>query len=307
MGRRMKENSKDQHDLAIGLIAKAVITSSLAGMVIAIGITAVSSNAFAQQVPQENQVWVSAVVRERGQPVIPTFEGWYTNSDGTHSLCYGYFNLNTKQPLDIPHGELNRMEGIEGDVMAALAPPTHFDPTPLAYRRKFCVFTVQVPANFSKESRVTWHLGSDGQTISAAGHILPAFFLDEPETRGRLKKAPLISISEGGEAKRGRNGVYQTDIVDAVVGKPVDLSIWRIESETDEVWVGWSKYSGPGEVTFSNAEYEIEGAAVVSTETEATFSAPGEYIVYMQAIESIADFEFFCCHTNVYLRINVSQ
>jgi hypothetical protein len=303
----MKKNSTDQIDLAIGLIAKAVVRSSIATIVIIIGATAVSKNALAQQVLQENQIWGSAVLRERGQPVIPTFEGWYTNSDGTHSLCYGYFNLNTKQPLDIPHGELNLMEGLEGGVTAVLPPPTHFDPTPLAYRRKFCAFTVQVPANFSKESRVTWHLGSDGQTFSAGGNVLPAFFLDEPETRGRLKKAPLISMSEGEQAGRGRNGVYETDIVQAAAGKPVNLSIWRMESETDEVWVGWSKYSGPGEVTFSNAEYEIEGAAVVSTETEATFSAPGEYVVYMQAIESIADFEFFCCHTNAYIRVNVSQ
>ena len=285
----------------------SAVRTLLATAALVMGTVMIASTALAQQVLQENQVWASAVLRERGQPVIPTFEGWYTNEDGTHSLCYGYFNLNTKQALDIPQGELNRMEGVGGAVTAALPPPTHFEPTPLAYRRKWCLFTVQVPADFSRESRVTWHLGSAGQTFTASGHILPAFFLDEPETRGRLKKAPLITTSEGAETGRGRNGVYEERVIQAVAGRPVNLSLFSIESEIEEVWVGWSKYSGPGEVTFSNAEYEIEGATVVSTETEATFSAPGEYVVNLQAIESIADFEFLCCHTNAYLRINVSQ
>ncbi|MDO9519396.1 MAG: hypothetical protein Q7L19_04195 [Pseudohongiella sp.] len=261
----------------------------------------------AQQVLQENQIWASSVVRDRGQPVIPTYEGWYTNQDGTHSLCYGYFNLNMKETLEIPHGSLNRLEGVDDGVFTELQTPTHFDPMPPRYRRKFCVFTVNVPADFSQQDRVVWHLSSAGQTFQAQGHINPYFFLDEPETRGRLKKAPTVTISDGDEPGRGRNGVYSRNEVKAVVGSPVELSLYRIESEVDRVWVGWSKYSGPGEVVFSNAEGMIEGNTIVSAETEATFSEPGEYVIYAQAIENIADFEFFCCHTNAYLRVNVSQ
>lgn len=270
-------------------------------------LSGVAAQVFGQQVLQENQIWASAVVRNSGQPVIPTYEGWFTNPDGTHSLCFGYFNLNLEQSLEIPHGELNRLEGVDEGVVAVLATPTHFDPLPRRYRRKFCVFTVTVPADFSREDRVVWHLTSADQTFTAQGHVLPPFFLDEPETRGRLKKAPLVTIAEGEEAVRGRRGVHAEKVVEAAVGRPVALSLARIESEVEEVWVGWSKYSGPGEVTFSNAEYEIEGATIVSTQTDATFSEPGEYLIYVQAIESTADFEFFCCHTNAYLRVNVSQ
>lgn len=269
--------------------------------------TVISGGALAQQILQENQIWTTAVLRDSGQPVIPTYEGWFGNEDGTYSLCYGYFNLNTKESLEIPLGESNRLEGVVHGVAAALSPPTHFDPTPLAYRRKFCVFTVTVPADFSREERVTWYLSSAGQTFTAQGHILPAFFLDEPETRGRLKKAPLVSINEGDVAVRGRRGVHSSREIVASAGEPVTLSIARIESEVDEVWVGWSKYSGPGEVSFSEREYQIEGAQITSTQTQATFSEPGEYVVYMQAIESTADFEFFCCHTNVYVQVNVTQ
>lgn len=283
----------------------AGLCAVLATLALEFGLPIVAPVVSAQQILQENQVWVSQVLRERGQPVIPVYEGWFPNSDGTFTLCYGYFNLNTKQSLEIPLGDLNRLEGLDNGVVAALPPPTHFDPTPLEYRRKFCVFTVTVPADFGQEDRVVWHLSSAGQVFTAQGHILPPFFLDEPETRGRLKKAPFITISEGDEAGRGRNGVHADSIVQAVAGKPVELSLFRIESEIDEVWVGWAKYSGPGEVDFSDAEYVIEGSTVVSTETEATFSEPGQYMIYVQAIESTADFEFFCCHTTGYLQINV--
>ncbi|GIT21579.1 MAG: hypothetical protein CM1200mP40_12610 [Gammaproteobacteria bacterium] len=40
---------------------------------------------------------------------------------------------------------------------------------------------------------------------------------------------------------------------------------------------------------------------------QATFSEPGEYVVRMQTIDTIAAFEFYCCHTNAYFHINVSN
>src|SRR5690554_6075260 len=85
------------------------------------------SEVSAQQVLQENQVWTSQVLREEGQPVIPTYEGWFPNPDETFTLCYGYFNLNTKESLEIPLGQMNRLEGVDDGVVASLPPPTHFD------------------------------------------------------------------------------------------------------------------------------------------------------------------------------------
>ena len=39
------------------------------------------------------------LVREVGGPVIPIFEGWFPNPDGTYQLCFGYFNTNTIETL----------------------------------------------------------------------------------------------------------------------------------------------------------------------------------------------------------------
>ena len=43
------------------------------------------------------------------------------------------------------------------------------------------------------------------------------------------------------------------------------------------------------------------------TMVQAKFDKPGEYIVRMQTIDDIAAFEFYCCHTNAYFHINVSN
>ena len=57
---------------------------------------------------------------------------------------------------------------------------------------------------------------------------------------------------------------------------------------------------------FDNKEYEIQTIDGVAN-VLATFSEPGEYVVRMQTIDTIAAFEFYCCHTNAYFHINVSN
>ena len=49
-------------------------------------------------------------VRDYDQPVLPIFEGWYTNEDGSYDLCFGYFSLNRIEEVDIPVGPDNFIE-----------------------------------------------------------------------------------------------------------------------------------------------------------------------------------------------------
>ncbi len=65
-------------------------------------------------------------LRPRGQNVIPLYDGWFPNPDGSYTLCFGYFNMNTEQTLDVPLGERNRLEPAIYDGVQ----PTHFDPVP---------------------------------------------------------------------------------------------------------------------------------------------------------------------------------
>lgn len=61
-------------------------------------------------------------VREFGAPVVPMFEGWYRNSDGTAAI--GVFNPNQTQTVELPVGDLNRFSPGPED----RGQPTHFPP-----------------------------------------------------------------------------------------------------------------------------------------------------------------------------------
>ncbi|MBL4821180.1 MAG: hypothetical protein JKY98_09370 [Gammaproteobacteria bacterium] len=263
--------------------------------------TLFASTGFAQQIRISNQTWSAEVIRPSGQPVIPLFEGWFTNDDGTHSLCFGYLNLNTEQSLTVPTGEDNYLSDSRFKAML----PTHFDPLPPKYRRKFCVFTVTVPADFRRDETVEWHLTTAGDALSVPGHILPAYVLDEPVSNGRGDIAPLIKLNKGDAGVRGRIGIHNDMPIKGKVNTPLQLSAW-IEHPEDEVWIGWAKHTGPGSVEFSEQEYQFPSSGD-PTQVQATFSEPGRYIVRMQTIDDIASFEFICCHSNAYYTIDITN
>src|SRR5262249_24404475 len=43
----------------------------------------------------------------RGQDVVPVYEGWKPNPDGTFTMYFGYFNRNYQEEIDIPLGANN--------------------------------------------------------------------------------------------------------------------------------------------------------------------------------------------------------
>ncbi|MDP6652871.1 MAG: hypothetical protein QGF90_12310 [Gammaproteobacteria bacterium] len=255
--------------------------------------------AVAQQIELNRQIWSSEVIRDYGQPVIPLFDGWYPNDDGSSTMCFGYFNMNHQQALDIPLGENNKLS----DTRFAAQLPTHFDPLPPRYRHVFCAFTVTVPSDFGVDEKIVWNLTSNGQSLSVPGKLIPPYVLDEPASHGRGNLAPLVRLAPGDAGVRGRTGVHTTQPIAARVGQPLDLRAW-IEHPDDQVWVGWSHHSGPGEVRFDRQERQVV-TSMGAADVQASFSETGEYVVRMQTIDSIAAFEFYCCHTNAYFHINV--
>src|SRR5215208_5898902 len=71
-----------------------------------------------------------------GQNVVPVFEGWERNSDGTLTMVFGYFNRNLVEEPIVPIGPNNRFEPGEPD----RGQPGHFYP-----RRQQFIFSVNVP------------------------------------------------------------------------------------------------------------------------------------------------------------------
>lgn len=256
--------------------------------------------AVAQQISITEHTWSADLVRPRGQPVIPLFDGWFPNEDGTRTLCYSFYNLNTEQSLTIPLGENNRL----GDDRFSANLPTHFDPLPPRYRHKFCVFTITVPADFSVNDTVVWHLNSAGENLNIPGNILPAYVMDEPVSDGRGDIAPWIRLGESAAPVRGRRGVSSESAVVGRVGEAIELKAW-IEHPDEEVWVGWAKHSGPGAVEFDEIEYTMAPNGDPAT-VQATFSEAGSYLIRLQSIDSIAAFEFYCCHSNAYIHVDIN-
>lgn len=262
-----------------------------------------STVASAQQIAQSNQIWSAEVIRSSGQPVIPLFDGWFPNADGSKTICFGFFNMNTDQALDVPAGAANHLSSdYPGLDLERILLPTHFDPLPPRYRHVFCAFSVRVPADFGEQHRITWQLESNGQTLTVPGKVIAAYVMDEPRSDGRGDVAPLVRVEEGGEAVRGRAGIVAERTLQARTNEPLPIAAW-VEHSDPEVWVGWAQHSGPGTVEFS--EKESMAASGHWTRTEATFSEPGDYVLRLQTIDDIAAFEFYCCHSNAYFHVRV--
>jgi hypothetical protein len=310
---------KPQHLIGIGILAAGLHVGSVAPVL--------------AQHPTDNMEFMFSNLRPTGQPVIPIFDGWYQKPDLTYDLCFGYFNLNTKESLDIPLGPDNVVEPRRFDGNQ----PTHFMPVPAPpnlYRRYFCTFAVNVPANFPKTERVSWTLRVRGRPYSVPGHLgSENYKIQELSAKegGRSSVAPLIKFLPAGPEGRGRSGVNAAPLKTAV-GNPLPLSLsvtgppgiaggTVMDLDDDDGgrpvikdgkrriwWVIWAKHQGPGDVTFSPKEIDVwEGETTV--ETKAAFTKPGEYVLRVQAIDNPAEsasYQFHCCWTNGYVKVTVT-
>jgi hypothetical protein len=105
----------------------------------------------------------------RGQNVVPAYEGFWRNADGTFDLMFGYYNRNWEEEFDLPVGPANTLDPGGPDQ----GQPTHFFP-----RRNQFVFKVRVPANFGNKE-IVWTLTSNGQTEKAYATLRPQYAVDE--------------------------------------------------------------------------------------------------------------------------------
>ena len=251
------------------------------------------------------------LLRPAGGPVVPIFEGWYRNSDGTFELSFGYFNVNTEETLEIPLGPDNFIAPAAFDGRQ----PTRFEPVPDRDRRHWGAFTVTVPADFGDRD-VVWTLHARGQTLSVPGRLTsPAYELAGWEFPGRSSASPLLRWAPAGPAGRGPRGITG-EARRARAGVPLDLAAWVARdaaAAADErpINVKWFKHQGPGDVTFAERTASVEadawareGGAEVTTAV--TFAEPGDYLLRLLAFNVIREFEFQCCWTNGFLPVTVA-
>ena len=243
-----------------------------------------------------------------GRTVTPAYEGWYPNPDGTFTLSFGYYNRNSEEVVEIPLGPNNFLEPADLDGWQ----PTHFQP-----QRNWGVFTVTVPADFG-DQRVTWTLVNNEQTFAIPGHLHRDWLIDARYDPANDNYPPVLKFDPAGTEGTAPDGVT-TGLLTAKVGEPLTLTVWATDDggETGGLFgppgapltLSWFKHSGPGDVTFSEAEHEFEEPSGQAT-TTATFSAPGEYVVRVRANDQAGASRAGhsqCCWTNGFVKVTVSE
>jgi hypothetical protein len=261
--------------------------------------------ACAQQLPMEPP-------HHSGQSITGAFEGWFPNPDGTFSLLLGYYNRNTQESMDIPVGAENHIDPDGPDY----GQPTHFIPG-----RMWGVFTIRVPKNFG-DKKLTWTIVANGKSTTIPVSLATDYEVS-PFVDGTGNTPPYISLSEAGPFVNGPAG--QTASMTATVGTPLNLAIWLADDAhtvpgmrkppTPAVTVGWTKFRGPGEVTFAAEKPAVEKSEFQAPKTDftgkattnVTFSEEGEYILRVVANDWTGDGGrgFQCCWSNAMVKVSV--
>jgi len=99
------------------------------------------------------------------------------------------------------------------------------------------------------------------------------------------------------------------------VSSPLTLNAWTTDDGIRApearrparlVSVEWSKFRGPGDVTFSNADPSIDEKTGQST-TTASFTSSGDYVLRVQVNDATGEGGggFQCCWTNAHVKVTV--
>ena len=272
------------------------LTSAVVGGVLIASTHARAQGQAPSQAPQTRTfpTEVSNTRFNSGQSVVPYFEGWIRNPDGTFDLVFGYFNRNWKEELVIAAGPDNTFEPGNPDG----GQPTYFLP-----RRQRWVVRYRVPADFGKKT-VTWSVSANGRTEKAYGDLIPAEELTErvlmtngnfnpgesdPNQPPSITLAPLqnvvagvpvtltASVQDDGLPKP-RPAVAPPPPPPTAGGRGVIAQVNSSgEGRPRGLRVTWMEYRGPGKVTFgvSGPTLVVNGQA----STSATFAVPGTYLL----------------------------
>ena len=247
--------------------------------------------------------------RERGSSIAPAFEGWFPNADGTFTLLVGYFNRNLRQALDIPVGPNNRIEPGGPD----MGQPTYFEA-----RRQWGVFTIKVPKDFGTK-KFTWTITANGETNYIPLSLTKSYEVEPYRESGMGNTPPTVTFVKGGSTLTGPPfGIAHT--LTGSVNQPVTLTFWGDDkrgpleetagrgrgANVAPFTVSLHKFRGPGDVSFKPERPQANRETGEVT-AEATFSAPGEYIIRVQLNDASGEGGggFQCCWTNAHVKVTI--
>jgi hypothetical protein len=261
-----------------------------------------------------------------GGPVTPAYEGWFDNPDGTHNFLIGYYSRNTQAEVDIPIGPNNRFDTPNPDQ----GQPTHF-----LTRRRFGMFVVTMPKEFSRTQKIYWTLVTNGVTNTVPFHMHTDYNItptksNEESPTGEFNLPPKMRFAVNGPLLAGPFATMAKAIErTASVGTPMPLEIWADDdaqfssggngpmNESRPILVPQvSKYRGPGTITLGTKELRFEtvsGGKPLKpysghVTTTVKFSEPGDYVLHIQ----INDYSgnggggSGCCWTTMLMKVKVA-
>jgi hypothetical protein len=221
-----------------------------------------------------------------GQNVVPVFEGWERNPDGTTSFAFGYFNRNYEETLDIPVGPDNSIEP---------GGPDQGQPTFFAAARQKFLFRVTVPKDWPVSKRLVWTLTIRGKTEKANAFLLPEWEINSQVmamngaggggggTDNDNNQPPVISLGPEQTIVQSSSATVVAAVTDDGLPKPRTPRPGA-PPRPPLLRVAWSQFRGPagGRVIFKPGTTSVADGKASTT---ATFTMPGQYMVLGYAMD----------------------
>jgi hypothetical protein len=190
------------------------------------------------------------------------------------------------------------------------------------------MFAVPVPKDFKDQDTITWTLTANGQTTSIPLRVHSDYVMSPFKEIAVGNTPPILRFDPAGTPSQGPRSVLETAPArTATVSAPLALTVWATDDmkytsgtsapltgNRPAVTVRWSKYRGPGAVTFDKPRPEIEKLQGGSTPfngkatTTAKFGEPGDYVLHVIANDYSGDGGggFGCCWTTAVVKVAVT-
>jgi hypothetical protein len=257
--------------------------------------------------------------KQFGASVTGAFEGWFYNPDGSRTFLVGYYNRNSQQELDVPIGPNNRIEPGGPD----MGQPTHFLPG-----RQWGMFTINAPKEFTPQDKYTWTIVANGQSMTIPLRLNVDYVMSPFTEIAVGNTPPVLKFDPNGKGTQGPlASLTAAPALTASVSTPLALNAWAADDmkytngtsapltgNRPPVTMRWSKYRGPGAVTFDKARPEFEKlpAGTVpfngKSTSHAKFSQPGDYVLHVTVNDYSGDGGggFGCCWTTGLVKVAVT-
>jgi hypothetical protein len=256
-----------------------------------------------------------------GQDVVPVFDGWNRNPDGTLSLIFGYYNRNYVEQPSVPIGPSNNFSP---------GPADRGQPTFFYTRLNRFIFRVVVPADWGPAKELTWTLTANGQTEKAVGTLGAEWEVESrwdfggggseknqpPSLEVKLSEAVTLpdtltlsaSVTDDGNPPvrqnrarilnqgqdafptlhKGTKGPVNVEF-EPPMPRPRGASTAAAGGPggggSSGLSVGWVLYRGPVAVDIAPREYQLLPRTGGTAKATMRFRAPGTYVLRVEACD----------------------